>query len=130
MSEVKLYKIIRKVDECLDTARDSLEGAHFEAVVNRSYYAIFHSIQALLHVQGVETKTHLGAHNKFRELYIKSELMEMSLTDMLQRTSDKRQFGDYDYEEVDGAQAEEALADAEYFTKAAIHYLKQNNHLK
>jgi len=130
MSDVKLFKILKKVHEFMDSARDSLRDDHFEAVINRAYYAIFHSIQALLLIEGIDTKTHVGAHNKFREIFIKTHRLDSSLSQFLRRSFDKRQFGDYDYDDVSKDQAEESLTDAEQFTSAVIQYLKQNNHLK
>jgi uncharacterized protein (UPF0332 family) len=130
MSEVTLPKIIFKIEECVEASRDNYDEKHFEACVNRAYYAMFHSVQALLLIQDFHSKTHVGAHSKFRELYIKTGLLDIALTDRLQRSFVKRQFSDYDYEEVTEDQASESIEDAEYFVKATMTYLKQNNHLK
>ncbi|MCE7066289.1 HEPN domain-containing protein [Dyadobacter sp. CY326] len=130
MSGVTLPKIIMKIEELIEASKDNYEEKHFEACVNRSYYAMFHSVQAFLFIQNFHSKTHVGAHSKFRELYIKTGLLDTTLTDKLQRSFVKRQFSDYDYEEVTEEQAVEAIEDAEAFVKATMTYLKQNNHLK
>lgn len=129
MSNVQLIKIWRKVDEFLDSAKHSMTEDHFEAVINRSYYTIYHSIQALLLVESVGTKTHVGAHNKFRKIFIKTGRFDISFSQYLGRSFDKRQFSDYDYDDVSKQQAEESLSDAEKFRNAVLQYLKQNNHL-
>ncbi|CAG5070546.1 hypothetical protein DYBT9623_03091 [Dyadobacter sp. CECT 9623] len=130
MSEVTLEKILQKVEDCLQVSQLSLEEDRNEACVNRAYYAMFHSIQALLFVSNVQAKTHVGSHTKFRELFIKSGILNIELNLMLQRAFEKRQFSDYDYDEVLSDDAQESVADAEQFVNATMHYLKENNHLK
>ncbi|KAA0989868.1 HEPN domain-containing protein [Dyadobacter aurulentus] len=129
MTGATLPKILIKVQECVKSSKDSFDEGHFEACINRAYYAIFHSVQMLLFIQHVHAKTHVGAHNKFRELYIKSGLLDSLLSDRLQRSFVKRQFGDYDYEEVTEEQALESLDDAAQFVKSTLQFLKENNHL-
>ena len=130
MSELTLVKILRKADECLQDARYSFEESSFEASVNRSYYSIFHLIQALLFVSNVVSKTHVGAHNKFRELFIKTSALDADLSSILQRSFEKRQFSDYDYDEVFKEDASQSLEDAEHFMNVVVLYLKENNFLQ
>jgi uncharacterized protein (UPF0332 family) len=130
MSEVTLPRIIMKIEECVEVSKSNYEEKHFEACINRAYYAMFHSVQALLLIHDFHSKTHVRAHSKFRELYIKTGLLDISLSDKLQRSFVKRQFGDYDYEEVTEDQAIESIEDAEQFVKATMTYLKENNYLK
>lgn len=56
MTGLKLIKIVKKADDCLADARALFEESSFEASVNRSYYSIFHLIQALLFVSNVVSK--------------------------------------------------------------------------
>ncbi|MCE6992214.1 HEPN domain-containing protein [Dyadobacter sp. CY323] len=130
MSEVTLEKIIRKVVDCLEVSQMSFEEGHNEGCVNRAYYAMFHCIQALLFISNVQSKTHVGSHTKFRELFIKSGILDLELNVMLQRAFEKRQFSDYDYDEVLTEDARESVEDAERFVNATIQYLKENNHLQ
>lgn len=80
MTELIAGRIIGKAEDCLEHSREALERKSFEACVNRAYYAMFHSIHALLLVSGVQTKTHVGTHNRFRDIFIKTGVMDMSLT--------------------------------------------------
>jgi uncharacterized protein (UPF0332 family) len=41
-----IEEIIEKAIDCLDDSRDLLERQRFDASLNRSYYAMFHCIQA------------------------------------------------------------------------------------
>lgn len=130
MNEVTLTKILLKAEDCLDSSRASFEDKFFEAAVNRAYYAMFHSVQALLFVLESSTKTHNGAHNKFRELFIKTGILDKELSTSLQRSFEKRQFSDYDYDEVLEEDAQESIQDAINFVNATNQYLKENNFLK
>jgi uncharacterized protein (UPF0332 family) len=130
MSELTPVKIIKKAEVCLDDARSSYLDSSLEACVNRAYYSIFHCIQALLLVSEIETKTHVGSHNKFRELFLKTGLWDREFNTILQRSFEKRQFSDYDYDEVLQEDAKESVEDAEHFFEATVFYLKQNNFLQ
>ncbi|WP_439555928.1 HEPN domain-containing protein [Dyadobacter sp.] len=130
MSEVTLEKILRKAEDCLEVSQSFLEEARNEACVNRAYYAIFHCIQALLFASNVQVKTHVGSHTKFRELFIKTGILDIVLNTTLQRAFEKRQFSDYDYDEVLEEDARESVQDAAQFVNATLQYLKENNHLQ
>ena len=75
-------------------------------------------------------KTHVEAHNKFRELFMKTGLMDISSSIRLQRTFEKRQFSDCDYGEVTRSEASESAEDANHFFEAVVGYLIENNHLQ
>lgn len=129
MTELTAGRIMKKAADCLEDSKGSYELRLYEACVNRAYYTMFHSIQALFFVSGIKTKTHVGAHYKFREMYLKTGFLDISLNIRLQRAFEKRNFSDYDYEEVAEQQALESVEDAVVFFEAALRYLKENNHL-
>jgi uncharacterized protein (UPF0332 family) len=130
MKEISLSDIVGKMVGCLDDARELLELRRAEAVLNRSYYAMFHGVQALLFTINLPAKSHTGAHNAFHKEFILTELVERKLGLVLKRTFGKRQFSDYEYDEVSYKDALESFDDAEYFVKAVISFLKENNYLK
>jgi len=130
MNEITLAKILFKAEDCLESSQSSFDENFFEAAVNRSYYAMFHSVQALLFVSESYAKTHSGAHSKFRELFIKTRILDKELSTILQRSFEKRQFSDYDYDEVLIEDAQESIDDARVFFNATILYLKENNFLQ
>lgn len=121
---------MKKAADCLEDSRGSYELRLYEACVNRTYYTMFHSIQALLFISGVKTKTHAGTHYKFREMYLKTGFLDTSLNIRLQRTFEKKNFGDYDYDEVADHEAHESIQDAGIFFESVLQYLKENNHLQ
>ncbi len=130
MSEVSIERILRKAEDCLENAKAMLAESSLEASLNRSYYSIFHCVQALLLTSGVHSKTHVGSHNKFRELFIKTGIWDKYFSTILQRSFEKRQFSDYDYDEVFESEAKESVDDAVHFFTTTVLYLKENNFLQ
>ena len=92
----EIKKVISKAEDFFDDAEYLFKGKRYEAVVNRCYYAMFTTIQALLISKNVFSKTHQGTMIKFHELFIKIELFPIELGRILNETFEKRQFGDYD----------------------------------
>ena len=122
--------IISKMVDCLDAGRDLLSAKHYDAALNRSYYAMFHGVQALLFTIDKVTKSHTGAHNAFHKEFILTGVIEKKLGLGLKKTFEKRQFSDYEYDETSEQTAIDSFEDAEYFVHTIVNYLKQNNHLK
>lgn len=60
MKDVSLSDIVAKMVGCLDDARELLELRRAESVLNRSYYALFHGVQALLFTINLPAKSHRG----------------------------------------------------------------------
>ena len=103
----------------------------YDVSLNRSYYAMIHSIQALLTSIGASlNKSHTGTHNAFHKEFIVSGIFPREHGVVLKRIFEQRQFGDYDYQEVREEDAAKGLVDSEKFVDAALQYLKENNHLK
>lgn len=89
MKELTLNKIILKAEDYLESSKSSFRNEFFNAAVNGAYYTIYHAVQALLFVSESNTKTHNGAHAKFRELYIKTGILDKTLNTCLQRSFEK-----------------------------------------
>lgn len=130
MTELTAGRIMKKAADCLEHSKEAFESKSFEACVNRAYYTMFHSIHALLLISEVQAKTHVGAHARFREIFIKTNVLDISLNTRLQRTFEKRQFGDYEYDEVAECEALESFEDATHFFGQVVRYLEENNHLQ
>jgi uncharacterized protein (UPF0332 family) len=120
MGEVTLQKILAKTEQCLGSSKNSYERKRLEACIDRAYYAMFHSVKALLLTLDIHSKTHAGVHLNFRNFNIKTDNLSASLSDRLQRSYVKMQIVDYHYEEVTEDQAIESIEDAEQFVKATL----------
>ncbi len=110
--------------ESLDDATANLYDERYLVTVNRGYYAVFYALAALLYDKDyLNTKSHSGAHTKFRELYIKTGLLPKEASYWLDKTWELRQVGDYDFEDIiSKEEAEESLESARLFIETVNNY--------
>ena len=130
MNDHTLEDIIDKVNKFLNEAQHLMTCEGYHGVMNRAYYAIFHSMQALLYIKNIEAKSHKGAHNAFHKEFVLTQIISKEHGLALKRSFEKRQFSDYDYDVVSQEDAKESLDDAYDFVEAVIQYLKENNYLQ
>ena len=62
--------------ECLSAARNLLETGNYKSAANRSYYAVFHAMRAVLAFDEIDMKHHSGIISEFRRRYIKTGIFE------------------------------------------------------
>lgn len=121
-AEVK--QILEKVDNLLHQAEIMHEAKEPSGTVNRAYYALFTSIQALLFEAEIFTKSHSGAHNKFRELFIKTGKLPVQLNEHLRIAFELRQAVDYDFDDdTDMETAGQVLKNAKEFCQTIRQHL-------
>ena len=58
--------------DCLRTAKVNREVSDYRAAANRSYYAVFHAIRAVLALEEVDMSKHGGVMAEFRKRYLKT----------------------------------------------------------
>lgn len=122
--ELSNYRI-DAAKETLKTARLLYENARYKDSVNRSYYAIFHSMRAVLALEGVDYKKHSGVIAHFREKYIKSGIFSKKLSSIIGQASLIRNQSDYeDFFLVSAEDAKKQLLDATEFYAAVCAYLQ------
>ena len=122
---VPIEMIIARAEDTLSDATFNFEYERYEACVNRAYYAVFYCITALLEAKQIYAKTHQGSHNKFNELYLKTELMPQNLKDSLDTVFSLRQAGDYDLRiEISEIEAQAAIEHARTFLAATRVYFE------
>jgi uncharacterized protein (UPF0332 family) len=119
---------LQKAKDCLADAEYLLDGNRIDASCNRSYYAIFDAIQALLSLtEDIYFKTHQGAHTKFRELYIKTNKLPLHFSETLTEALNLRQGGDYELDfEITSDKAHTIFRKATEFVKLIETYLSDN----
>lgn len=92
--------------ERLDFAEKILELGDYKTVANRSYYAVFSAMRAVLALDGFDSKKHSGIISEFRKNYLKTGILDPSLSGIIDSLVEIRQGSDYDdfyivsYEEV------------------------------
>jgi len=120
----EIQKLIERAEDFYLDSQYLLQGKRFEAVVNRSYYAMFTGVQALLFTKNVFSKTHQGAQVKFHELFIRTGIIPEGMGKILNETYEKRQLSDYDVDaEISQIEAEKVLENTRLFLDKIKTYL-------
>ena len=86
---------IEQAEEALAAARILLQENSLRASVNRSYYAMFYGILALLASRKEETSKHSGAIALFERLYVQPGVFPTEFSKWLRRAFDLRTRADY-----------------------------------
>jgi uncharacterized protein (UPF0332 family) len=87
---------LQKAYETLDTSKAMLEIGKYSDSLNRSYYAVFHSLRAVLALDGFDSKKHSGIISYFNQNYIKNEKIDKTYSKIINSLSDMRNESDYD----------------------------------
>ena len=82
--------------EKLETAKLCIDNKHFKDAVNRSYYAAFHAVRAVLAMDKIDFKRHKDVIAYFNKNYVATEIFEKSIGRMLAQLQLKREKSDYD----------------------------------
>lgn len=123
-----IQKYLEHADRALDSADTLLTNEHYLALANRSYYAIFYCICALLLTEDITTKKHEGARVKFHELFIKTGRFPLEAGRILERSFESRQSADYDMDtEIADEQARQLVSDARTFYSLTLTFLAGNS---
>ncbi len=87
---------IGKAEECLSSADALIEMEDYLAVLNRSYYAIFHAVRATLTLDGVDREKHSGVISFFLQNYVKIGVFDKKYSGIAQEAFEVRQESDYE----------------------------------
>lgn len=126
--EVALY--IEHARHMLQVAAHNLADGFYGSAINRAYYAIFYSANALLVTQGIARSKHSGVIAAFRQRFVKSGLIEAKYSDVYGRVMENRHVSDYEIElPVEPQVAEDDLRDAQHFVERVEQHLQQEGWL-
>jgi uncharacterized protein (UPF0332 family) len=89
------YRLVRARED-LETAADNLENGKYRASVNRSYYALFHSIRAITALDHFDSSKHSGVIAFFNQHYVKTGVFDKELSKMIDSCYRLREKADYD----------------------------------
>ncbi len=93
--DLALYRL-DKAKTDLIAAKKTLELEMFDTAANRSYYAIFHSARAILALDGQDYKKHSGVISNFQKNYIKTEIFDRKMSNIIKSAFDMRTDSDYE----------------------------------
>ena len=95
MDDLIKYRL-SSAKEKLTSAKLLLEAGLYKDSVERSYYAIFSAIRAVLAVRQVDFSKHAGVIAYFQKEFIKTEIFDKKYSKYLQQAFQIRNSCDYD----------------------------------
>lgn len=94
--EINLAKYrIEKAKACVKASKLLLDEGMYADSANRSYYAIFHSMNALCALRSVGYKKHSGVLADFNMNYVKESLIEVEYSKIAKNAFSVRTKSDY-----------------------------------
>lgn len=91
---------LEQAKEDLTSAKLNYEHNLYKSANNRAYYAIFHSMRAILALEGVDFKKHKDVQAYFNKNYVNTELFPKTMGRKISEASKIREDSDYDDEFV------------------------------
>ncbi len=116
---------IEQADESFESARILFDSAKYSPSVNRSYYAMFYSVLALLAIEGKGSSKHSGIISLFDQYYVKKGIFQKELSKWMHEAFDLRQRSDYqEMFTVTPQRAKKVLDNAEKFIQTIKGYIQ------
>ena len=72
MNQNQISSYINQANEELEAATLLLEKNYYRACISRCYYAIYCTVQALLIVKNINTRSHRGVRQQFSQHFIQT----------------------------------------------------------
>ncbi len=111
--------------ETLDAAKVCIDSKYYKDAINRSYYASFYAIKAVLAMEGTDFKRHKDVVAYFNKNYVATEIFDKKLGRMLSNLQQTRETSDYDdFFIASKEDAETQCENAESIIEAVKKYLK------
>lgn len=89
------YRIAR-ARETLEEARVLADSEHWNACVNRLYYACFYAVSALLSKHEISSSKHSGIRSFFNRNFVKTGIFSKEAAVIYNALFERRQEGDYE----------------------------------
>ena len=119
-----------KVSNELASSRDNFSAERYAESLSNSYYAIFHSIRAVLALEGKDFKKHSGVISYFQVHYIKTGTFSKEISDFIQGAFRLRTKADYeDFYVASRIDTEQQLRNAETTYVQVKEYITRQNEI-
>lgn len=119
--ELSQYRMNR-AQETLQVAKECYQNQHYRDAMNRSYYAAFYGVKAVLALDEVDFKRHKDVISYFNKSYVATGKFEKSFGRNLGKLQQKREKSDYDdFYVVSSEEAKEQID----FAAQLLEYIKQ-----
>ena len=110
--------------ERISFAKEIFKIGDYKTVANRSYYAVFSAMRAVLALDNIDSKKHSGVIAEFRKNYLKTEILPKDLSLTIDEMVEVRQGSDYDdFYIISKNEVEQQLLNAEIFVNEIEKYL-------
>lgn len=117
---------LNKAEDCLSAAKLLLQENLYADSANRSYYAIFHAINALFALRSIGFKKHAGVLANFNTDYIKTGIFEIEYAKIAKSAFSVRTYSDYsDFYIVSKQDTEEQYENAVKFVQRIREYVTE-----
>ena len=123
--ELSQYRFERAKED-LANAEDNYKNCYYKGAINRAYYAIFHSLRAVLALNKVDSSKHSGVISEFNKLYVKTGTFDVQISKMVQSAFLVRNKSDYDdFYLVSAKEAQKQILNAKTVIDNVEKYLKE-----
>lgn len=127
--EMIVALVVYRLERAKDTVQeavDMLEKDHYNAAINRLYYACYYAVSALLIKSSIQAHTHSGVKQMFGMSFIVNGKLSRSYNITYSELFDKRHSGDYDdFLSFDRETVERLLPDTQAFIEAIEELVNQ-----
>lgn len=124
-----LYRL-KTARETLDMAEICINSNHYKDAINRSYYACFHAIRAVLALERVDFKRHKEVIAYFNKTYVAMGKFDKQVGRMVAQLQLKREKSDYDdFYVVSKDEAVAQCKNATYIIESTEQFIKENYEL-
>lgn len=125
--ELCKYRIQEAVDS-LTVAKKCLKDDFYKDAINRSYYAAFYAVKAVLSLGTVDFKRHKDVIAYFNKEYVATEIFSREIGRRLATLKQLREKSDYDDFYIASKEKAEEQAETAYMVISAVKaYLNQYN---
>ena len=108
------------------TSEKLVEIEDYKSAANRAYYAVFSAMRAALATIEVDQRKHSGIISAFRQNFIKNNVLDISLSDIITELFHIRTEADYnDFFVVSKAEVVKQVENAKVFVAAVENYLSE-----
>jgi uncharacterized protein (UPF0332 family) len=117
---------LEQAKEDLAAGKMLYDSKMYKSANNRAYYAIFHSIKAVLALEPIDFKRHKDVQSYFNKNYVSTEKFPKTMGRKIARASTIREDSDYDDEfVVKSNETLEQIQTAEEMIKLVEQYIKE-----
>lgn len=115
-----------RAQETLEEARMLSQGQHWNACVNRLYYACFYAVSALLAKHNLFSSKHSGVRSFFNANFVKTEKIPKEIAQIYNDLFERRQEGDYeDFFVFEESDVTHWINDAELFVATITKFVQE-----